>query len=208
MDITDVHVPRLEGSEEKASRDLQIAHSRLLDEAHGSQEYTQAAEAAQDEDLKKLLQGLAADELEHAKKLTEWIEGHKPKEEAQKAAPKLLTVEIAKVADNTIYGIVLRAGIPDLQGDIMGAEDIQKACHVFMEEYRVINADHSGDIDACPVECWIAKEGGKLGNREYGPGDWLMGTKINDPAILQGIREGKYRSYSIEGEGVRVPLES
>lgn len=119
---------------------------------------------------------------------------------------KALHVDICKVADNVVYGIVLRAGIADLQGDVMSKEDIAKACHDYMEEYRSINVGHKDDIDACPVECWIAKEPGMLGKRKYGEGDWLMGTRINDPETLAKVNTGLLKSYSIEGEGVRVPM--
>jgi hypothetical protein len=35
-----------------------------------------------------------------------------------------------------------------------------------------------------------------------------MGTRIDDPTIMQGIREGRYRSYSIEGVGIREHIAS
>ena len=202
MDITDVSVPQLVGSGD--NNDLQIAQARLTDEANGNREYTEAAERAQDPELKKMLLELAADELGHAKRLTAWIEANQP---AEKSYPKSLTIEIAKVQDNVVYGIVLHANKPDLQGDIMSPDDIRKAMHEFMEEFRTINKDHADDINACPVECWQAKDAGLLGASEFGPGDWLMGTKINDPAMLAAVLAGDYRSYSIEGVGTREPIE-
>jgi hypothetical protein len=186
--------------------DEQIAHERLVDEAQGAESYQRMSELAKDPDLKKLLQELAGEELGHSKKLTAWIEAHKPSEETEKSAPKSFTVDICKVADNVVYGIVLHANKPDLQGDIMSADDIRKAMHDFMAEFRTINKDHADDIDACPVECWQTDKAGKLGESEYGPGDWLMGTKINDPAMLAAVVEGKYKSYSIEGIGTRLPI--
>ena len=202
MDLTDVSVPQLVGS--GANDDLQIAQARLTDEANGNREYTEAAERAQDPELKKMLLELAADELGHAKRLTAWIEANQP---AEKGFSKSLTIEIAKVQDNVVYGIVLHANKPDLQGDVMSPDDIRKAMHEFMEEFRTINKDHADDINACPVECWQAKEPGKIGNSAYGEGDWLMGTKINDPAILADVLTGKYKSYSIEGTGHRELIE-
>lgn len=187
--------------------DLSMVQSSLAEEANGNRNYTQMAEHAQDPELKKLLLELAEVELGHAKKLTEWIEAHQP-EPTEKAAPKSFRVDIAKVQDNVIYAIVLKAGKEDLQGDIMSAEDIKTAMHDYMAQYRTINVNHAEDINACPVECWQADRPGKLGDRDYGPGDWLMGTRIDDPAIMQGIREGKYRSYSIEGVGIREPIPS
>lgn len=194
------------GDSPMPDNDLSMVQSSLSDEANGNRNYTQMAESAQDPELKKLFLELAGVELEHAKKLTAWIEAHPPPEATEKAAPKKLVVEIAKVADNVIYAIVLKAGKEDLQGDIMSAEDIKTAMHDYMAQYRTINVNHAEDINACPVECWQADRPGKLGERDYGPGDWLMGTRIDDPVIMQGVREGKYRSYSIEGVGVREPV--
>ena len=287
MDLTDVSVPQLVGSGD--NNDLQIAQARLTDEANGNREYTEAAERAQDPELKKLFLELAAEELEHTKRLTAWIEANQPAEKSyhtaaapddftiikvqatdndqnlqnlleyiakignaghsfsivvdpdvkesaktfswdgdgsdhiwevsafnyskekssltEKGFSKSLTIEIAKVQDNVVYGVVLHANKPDLQGDVMSPDDIRKAMHEFMEEFRTINKDHADDINACPVECWQAKEPGKIGNSAYGEGDWLMGTKINDPAILADVLTGKYKSYSIEGTGHRELIE-
>lgn len=191
-----------------ASQDLDIAHNRLVDETEGAGRYASLVDCAKDPDLKKLLQELSGEELGHAKRLTAWIEAHKPAEEAQKSAPKHILVEIAKVSRNVVYGVVLKPGIADLQGDIMSPDDIQKACHEYMAEYRTININHAADIKACPVECWITKEAGKLGDREYPAGSWLMGTRIDDPEVMRGVHEGLFKSYSIEGEGTREPLAS
>jgi rubrerythrin len=207
MDYSEIHVPSFGGFDmNDTNNDLSIAHDRLRDESEGAGRYQSMAEQAKDESLKALLAELATEELDHGKKLTAWIEGHPPKEEAQKSAPKSLVVEIAKVSDNVIYAIVLKAGKEDLQGDIMSSEDIKIAMHDYMAQYRTINVDHAQDINACPVECWQATQPGKLGNRDYGPGDWLMGTRIDDPVIMQGVWEGKYKSYSIEGIGIREPI--
>lgn len=197
--------------------DMDIAHSRLIDEANGASSYQNAADQAKDPQLKKLLTELSAAELEHTKKLTAYIESHRPtpKEAEESAAeksapplPKRIVVPIAKVIGDVVYGVVVHANKADLQGDIMSPADIRKAMHQFMAESRKINKDHSEDIDACPVECWQATEKGFLGSSEYAPGDWLMGTKILDPNELAKARAGDYRSYSIEGFGVRVPTDS
>lgn len=203
MDLTDVSVPQLVGSGD--NNDLQIAQARLTDEANGNREYTEAAERAQDPELKKLFLELAAEELEHTKRLTAWIEANQP---AEKSYHKSLTVEIAKVADNIVYGIVLKANTEDLQGDIMSPEDIRAAMHDYMAEYRSININHESDIDACPVECWQAKDPGTLGNSRYNTGDWIMGTRVYDENVLRAVQEGKLRSYSIEGIGTREPLNT
>ena len=195
------------GSLEKAAPTLEEMYQ---DELKGSSEYARASEEATDPDIKSMFLSMSQDELRHAETLKA-IMVKQPLAAPPAPAPdtsmsKSLVIDIAKIQDNTSYGIVLKANTEDLQGDIMSPEDIRVAMHGFMEEYRTINKDHADDIDACPVECWQADKPGSLGNSRYGPGDWLMGVKIHDPEVLRAVHEGKLRSYSIEGVGQRVPL--
>lgn len=195
------------GSLEKAAPTLEEMYQ---DELKGSSEYARASEEATDPDIKSMFLSMSQDELRHAETLKA-IMVKQPLATPPAPAPdtsmsKSLVIDIAKIQDNTCYGIVLKANTEDLQGDIMSPEDIRVAMHGFMEEYRTINKDHADDIDACPVECWQADKPGSLGNSRYGPGDWLMGVKIHDPEVLRAVHEGKLRSYSIEGVGQRVPL--
>ena len=195
------------GSLEKSAPSLEEMYR---DELKGSGEYAKASEEAADPDIKSMFLSMSQVELRHAQTLKA-IMVKQPLAAPPAPAPdtsmsKSLVIDIAKIQDNTCYGIVLKANTEDLQGDIMSPEDIRVAMHGFMEEFRTINKDHADDIDACPVECWQAKEPGSLGNSRYAPGDWLMGVKIHDQEVLLAVREGKLRSYSIEGVGQRVPL--
>jgi hypothetical protein len=36
---------------------------------------------------------------------------------------------------------------------------------------------------------------------------WWVKMQINDPAIQEGVRKGKYRAFSIGGKGRRTPQE-
>lgn len=169
----------------------------INDELKGSGDYARASDEATDPEIKSMFLSMSQDELRHSEML---------KTIAAQQMTKAWVIDIAKVQDNCIYGIVLKANTEDLQGDIMSPDDIRVAMHEFMEEFRTINKNHTDDIDACPVECWQAKEPGTLGNSRYNPGDWLMGVKIHDAEVLRAVQEGKLRSYSIEGVGQRVPL--
>ena len=120
---------------------------------------------------------------------------------------KSYVIEIAKMVDNIVYGVVLAPDKADLQGDIMSKEDIERASHEYMKEYRTINVDHKDNVDAYPVESWIAKEDGLLGTRPYTKGSWLMGTLLPQD-LADKVRSGRYNAYSIEGTGVREPLDT
>lgn len=191
------------GSLEKAAPTLEEMYR---DEIKGSSEYARASEEATDPDIKSMFLVMSQDELRHAEMLKTIMVKPLVAPAPEMGMSKSLVIDIAKVQGNCIYAIVLKANTEDLQGDVMSADDIRVAMHDYMAEYRAININHSNDIDACPVECWQATSPGKLGNRDYGPGDWLMGTRIYDESVLQDVREGKLRSYSIEGVGQRVPL--
>jgi len=208
MDLQSVHVPRLgDGGEEMRSAPSSL-QEMIDDEIKGSNEYSEVAGRATDPDIKSQFLSMSQDELRHAEMLTAMMmkQPMPPVAPIEAGIGKSLTIDIAKVQGNVIYGVVLHANKPDLQGDIMHPDDIRKAMHEFMEEFRTINKDHADDINACPVECWQAKDPGMLGNSKFDIGDWLMGTKINDPAMLSAVLEGKYKSYSIEGVGTREPI--
>ena len=120
---------------------------------------------------------------------------------------KSYTVQICKMADNVVYGVVLAPDKADLQEDVMSKEDIEFAAHEYLKESRAINLDHKTDTtEASVVESWIAKEDGLLGERPIVKGSWIMGTELS-PSLADKVRKGIYNSYSIEGTGVREKIK-
>ncbi len=112
-----------------------------------------------------------------------------------------------------VFGPVLIPNVPDLQGDIITEEDIENAAHRYMIESRVTGFRHETELDAAIVESFIVKSDSWFGNKsgsdgEYIPkGAWLVGMKIFNEQVWQGVLEGKYNSFSIGGFGERQDID-
>ncbi len=102
----------------------------------------------------------------------------------------------------------------DKQGDVIPADEIEKAAHRFLAEFRNIDTDHdllSGRGD--PIESWTLKEastftlpdGGE--SREYPAGTWMLGVEFTDQA-WQRVKSGDLTGFSIYGEAEEVPTEA
>lgn len=102
----------------------------------------------------------------------------------------------------------------DKQGDVIPSDEIEKAAHRFLAEFRNIDTDHdllSGRGD--PIESWTLKEastftlpdGGE--SREYPAGTWMLGVEFADQA-WQRVKSGDLTGFSIYGEAEEVPTEA
>ena len=114
------------------------------------------------------------------------------------------------------YGVVLKpAPFVDAQGDILTEEEIEKAAHKYMEDYRRYDLQHEENVGkqkAIPVESHIVHqdevwEVGKV--RKIVPkGSWVLATHVKDTEIWKGIKKGKVNAYSIVGTGFRREVEA
>lgn len=113
----------------------------------------------------------------------------------------------ADPARHLVYGVVLEPDTEDLQGDVISAEDIEKAAHRFMIESRMMGEQHEKPADAAPVESYIAPADIKIGDQTVKAGSWVLVTKIFNVDLWDAIVSGSLQSYSIGGVGNREPLE-
>jgi len=121
---------------------------------------------------------------------------------------KSIYVPISKVDtyQHKVFGIVLQPNEVDLQGDIIPPEEIEKASDVYMEHYRNIWKQHESPTDAVVIQNYIAPIDFMLGSEKVRKGAWIMGIKINDPAVWQDVVEGKLTGLSIGGYAKSTPL--
>lgn len=112
-----------------------------------------------------------------------------------------------------VYGVVLTPGLVDSQGDVSTAEDIEKAAHAFLTEYRkhdVQHAEVTTNFDGVPiaktVESFIAPQDMEIAGEKVLKGSWVMATHVTDPATWERVLKGEITGYSIGGTGERVPL--
>lgn len=123
-------------------------------------------------------------------------------------------IPICKADDEkrVVYGEVLVPDVFDAHGDKITAEEIEKACHWFMENSQENDVMHKGDaINSQIVENYIAPQDLEFTNPKgekvkVTKGTWVMGTKIYDEAIWKQVKEGKLNGFSIGGLGFKEEI--
>ncbi|OAT71886.1 XkdF-like putative serine protease domain-containing protein [Parageobacillus thermoglucosidasius] len=98
-----------------------------------------------------------------------------------------------------VYGVVYEPDVVDAHGDFMTAEEIEKAAHVFMKDYRNIDKQHDFNAGVGEVvESYIAPTDFKIGDEEIKKGSWVLVTKASDE-IWEQIKKGEITGYSMAG---------
>lgn len=131
------------------------------------------------------------------------------KAEAPIVFAKLLSKaeESAPVARRYVLGIVLEPETKDSQGDIYSVEEVEKACHTYMEKFQGTGLMHKESTAGkvlilenylCPVDCTIEGQPVKKGT-------WMKAVRVIDDSIWKSIQEGTYTGFSIGGSAVRLP---
>ena len=99
-----------------------------------------------------------------------------------------------------VYGVVYEPDVEDSQGDSMGAAEIEKAAHGFMENYQQIDKQHDFTTHAGQVvESYIAPADMEIGTQTVTKGTWVLVTKATDE-IWDAIQKGEYTGYSLAGQ--------
>ena len=85
-------------------------------------------------------------------------------------------------------------------------ETVQKAAHLFMRQSKTNAAtvDHERETDQVYVyESWVVENRKKDKQQVYGfdfpEGTWMVAMRVDDTDLWNGVKEGKYRGFSIEG---------
>lgn len=99
------------------------------------------------------------------------------------------------------YGIVYEPLVKDAHDDYMTAEEIEKAAHIFLKDYRQIDKQHDftsqvGDV----IESYIAPADFELGGQLVTKGTWVMAVKVADE-VWSGIQKGEFTGFSLAGMG-------
>lgn len=124
---------------------------------------------------------------------------------AQATTPIIGTANEQQLA----YCVVIEPEQPDSDGELMSAEDIEKAAHRFLTQSRIVKSMHRTQIDAVPVESYIAPQRldfdhPTLGQQTVQKGSWVMGIHVKDPAHWAKVKSGEYNGFSVGGFGARV----
>jgi len=109
-----------------------------------------------------------------------------------------------------ILGVVLEPDVIDgtttekTMGDIYNEDEVRKAAHHFMLNYKGQGNDFMHDGADNPdafqiVESYIAPAGMQLGGEEIKKGTWMMATLVFNEQIWKAVKEGRITGYSIGG---------
>ena len=125
-----------------------------------------------------------------------------------KSCDSVVKVMKAESMKQLIYGVVLAPDEVDFQEDYMTAQDIETAAHGYLIKSRIVGEQHEKEADADIVESYIApqelKWEGLNGIQIVKKGSWVIGVKVNDPAMWQKVLKGEITGFSVGGMGERV----
>jgi len=112
-------------------------------------------------------------------------------------------VSVLKTDDSRrmVYGIVYAPDEPDTDGDVMRADEIEKAAYGFMQNERAgqIDTRHSGEAGAGYVaESWLVKSSDALFGDEP-EGAWAVGIKVTDDEVWKSVEDGELTGLSLAG---------
>ena len=99
-----------------------------------------------------------------------------------------------------VFGIVYEPQVEDSQGDFASAEEIEYACHRFLEDYNLISYMHQEITKRVKViENYIAPVDCVIGTQPVKKGSWVLGVHIEDPEIWKQVESGELTGFSMEG---------
>lgn len=122
-----------------------------------------------------------------------------------------IPVDIIAKSDNEemrlVYGVVYRPNKLDKHGHFVEKEEIEKAAHEYIANFRQMDSNHDMKSGvAKPVESYIAKEDFNLGKTKIFKGDWVMAAKLNEDAWKE-YKDGNLNAFSLYGKANQELVE-
>lgn len=99
--------------------------------------------------------------------------------------------------EQIVYGVVAVPGVPDDDGFSIDREELEKACHKFMEDSQRILREHEGEPVALVIESFISP----VSFDGVCKGAWVLAAKITDPDVWEDVRNGVLTEFEISGRG-------
>jgi len=103
-----------------------------------------------------------------------------------------------------VYGVVYEPDEVDTQEDYADAEEIEKAAHLYLEEYGGVSVEHeklTRQVAVC--ESYLAPVALTFGQEKVKKGGWIMAHHVKSPELQKGVEDGTYTGFSMEGTAVR-----
>lgn len=106
-----------------------------------------------------------------------------------------------------VLGVVLAPETTDSQGDIYSADEVRKAAHDYMENAGALGKQHreivTGKLKI--LESYLAPADFTVEDETIAKGTWLMGIRVIDEDLWEGIKKGDFTGFSIGGQAYRTP---
>lgn len=127
-------------------------------------------------------------------------------------------VDISKMNDDQhlVFGwasvsINADGSIPlDWQGDITSPEVLENAAYQYVLKYRTTGEMHQGEAVGYLIEsCMFTKQKMQAMGIPEGilPEGWWVGFYIPDDEVVDKIKSGQYKMFSIQGKARRLKLD-
>lgn len=94
--------------------------------------------------------------------------------------------------------------VEDRQGDVISEEELEKAAHKFVADYRASKAMHKGDQIGTVVDSMVfTKEQQEALGIDLGKTGWYITMKIDDDEAWEKVKKGEFQGFSIGGKAKR-----
>lgn len=94
--------------------------------------------------------------------------------------------------------------VEDRQGDVISEEELEKAAHKFVSDYRASKAMHKGDQIGTVVDSMVfTKEQQEALGINLGKTGWYITMKIDDDEAWEKVKKGEFQGFSIGGKAKR-----
>lgn len=111
-----------------------------------------------------------------------------------------------------VTGVVLTPEVVDGQGDIIGADVVEKAAGDFLAGFNKttkLGFMHSSFNKKFELrQSFIAPSDMVIANKTVKKGAWIMVVKIKDAAIWKDVKAGKFTGFSIGGKAAVQKLST
>ncbi len=120
-------------------------------------------------------------------------------------------IKIAKNDEEkgVLYGIVYSPDQEDSQGDLAGADEIEKAAYAFMKNRNTLNVDKDHDFvnkSAYVAESWLLRKGDAIFPDEP-EGSWAVAIKLESDELKDAVKKGEIAGLSMAGVANREDVE-
>lgn len=126
------------------------------------------------------------------------------------AAPAVAIISKKDAAKKQVGGYVLVKDLPDLQGDVVSEDEVEKAAHSYLKALSLGSQKGSGaglehqvfDGIGHPIASFFDKTG--VNGLE---GGWWVEIQVTNEKVWKAIQAGKIKGFSIGGKAKSRPLE-